>query len=164
MTKDDEELKVIYSALDDCRRLIAAGKVQRWDVVKWGVTVNVALATATAAIPFEGAFDLLGLAMPFSLIPFGLAVVVALVSWRLVLHYNRRTTGARDDVTRLVCQMKKKGIDYDSILGANVASEYSKGPEYDKQELNLFTLILIVSVLLPLLPAIFRAISVGDLD
>jgi hypothetical protein len=44
MTKDDEELKVIYSALDDCRRLIAAGKVQRWDVVKWGVTVNVALA------------------------------------------------------------------------------------------------------------------------
>jgi len=130
MTKDEEELKVIYSALDDQRRLIAAGKVQRWDVVKWGVTVNVALATATAAIPFEGAFDLLGLAMPFSLIPFGLAVVVALISWRLVLHYNRRTTGARDDVTRLVCQMKKKGIDYDSILGANVASEYSKGSEY----------------------------------
>ena len=164
MTRDEEELKVIYSALDDCRRLIAAGKVQRWDVVKWGVTVNVALATATAAIPFEGAFDLLGSAVPFSLIPFGLAVVVALVSWRLVLHYNRRTTGARNDATRLVCQMKKKGIDYDSIIGTSVASEYSKGFEYDKQELNLFTLILIVSVLLPLLPAIFRAMSLGDLD
>jgi len=164
MTKDDEELKVIYSALDDCRRLIAAGKVQRWDVVKWGVTVNVALAATTAAIPFEGAFDLFGLAVPFSLIPFGLAVVVALVSWRLVLHYNRRTTGARNDATRLVCQMRKKDIDYDSIIGTNVASEYSKGSEYDKQELNLFTLILIVSVLLPLLPAIFRAMSLGDLD
>jgi len=95
MTNDNEELKVIYSALDDCRRLIAAGKVQRWDVVKWGVTVNVALATATAAIPFEGAFDLFGLAVPFSFIPFGLAVVVAFVSWLLVSHYNRRTTGAR---------------------------------------------------------------------
>ena len=50
MTNDNEELKVIYSALEDCRRLIAAGKVQRWDVVKWGVTVNVALATAVAAV------------------------------------------------------------------------------------------------------------------
>ena len=122
MTKDEEELKVIYSALDDCRRLIAAGKVQRWDVVKWGVAVNVGLATA-AAIPFEGAF---------SFVPFGLAVLVAVVSWLLVLHYNRRTTGARNDAKHLVCQMKQKGIDYDSILGTNVASEYSKGSEYDK--------------------------------
>ena len=101
-------------------------------MVKWGVAVNLGLATAAAAIPFEGAFDLLGLAVPFSLIPFGLAVVVALVSWRLVLHYNRRTTGARNDAKHLVCQMKQKGIDYDSILGTNVASEYSKGSEYDK--------------------------------
>jgi len=155
MTKDEEELKVIYSALDDCRRLIAAGKVQRWDVVKWGVAVNVGLATAVAAIPFEGAFDLF---------PFVLAVLVALVSWLLVLHYNRRTTGARNDAKHLVCQMKKKGIDYDSILGANVASEYSKGSEYDKQELTLFTVILIGSVLLPLLPVIFRAMLPGDLD
>jgi len=85
MTKDEEELKVIYSALDDCRRLIAAGKVQRWDVVKWGVTVNVALATAAAAIQFKGAF---------SLIPFVLAGLAAFVSWVLVLHYNRRITGA----------------------------------------------------------------------
>ena len=95
MTKDEEELKVIYSALDDQRRLIAAGKVQRWDVVKWGVTVNVGLATAAAAIPFKGAFNLFGLAVPFSLIPFLLAVLVAFTSWLLVLHYNRRATGAR---------------------------------------------------------------------
>jgi hypothetical protein len=60
--------------------------------------------------------------------------------------------------------MKKKGIDYDSVLSANVASEYSKGPEYDKQELTLFTVILIGSVLLPLLPVIFRVMSPGDLD
>jgi hypothetical protein len=89
---EHEELKVIYSALDDQRRLIAAGKVQRWDVVKWGVTINVALAAATAAIPFEGAFDLF---------PFVLAVLVALVSWLLVLHCNRRTTGARNDAKHL---------------------------------------------------------------
>ena len=74
MTKDEEELKVVYSALDDQRRLIAAGKVQRWDVIKWAVTVNVALATAAAAIEFKGAF---------SFIPFVLAVPVAFLSWLL---------------------------------------------------------------------------------
>jgi hypothetical protein len=146
MTKDEEELKVIYSALDDCRRLIAAGKVQRWDVVKWGVAVNVGLATAAAAIPFEGAF---------SFVPFGLAVLVAVVSWLLVLHYNRRVTGARDTATHLVDQIEKKGINYGSIVGTNVAFDYSKGSEYDSQELNLFMAILFLSVLLPLLPAIY---------
>jgi hypothetical protein len=45
---NDKEFQVIASALDDCRRLIAAGKMQRWDVVKWGVTVNTALAAAAA--------------------------------------------------------------------------------------------------------------------
>jgi hypothetical protein len=148
VTNDNEELKVIYSALEDCRRLIAAGKVQRWDVVKWGVTVNVALATAVAAIPFKGVF---------SLIPFGFAVLEALVSWVLVLHYNRRMTGARNDAKRLVDQMCKRGINYDSIMGTNVASEYSKGSEYDRLELNLFGVILFMSALLPLLPIILRA-------
>ena len=98
MTKDEqelEELKVIYSALDDCRRLIAAGKVQRWDVVKWGVTVNVALATATAVIKFNVAF---------SSISFALAVLVAFVSWQLVSHYNVRVARARNDTKHLVEQ------------------------------------------------------------
>jgi hypothetical protein len=33
----DRQFQFNTSALDDCRRLIAAGKAQRWDVVKWGV-------------------------------------------------------------------------------------------------------------------------------
>ncbi len=45
---EDKIFQVIAAALDDCRRLIAAGKVQRWDVVKWGVTVNTALGAAAA--------------------------------------------------------------------------------------------------------------------
>ena len=47
---NDKEFQVITAALDDCRKLIAAGKVQRWEVVKWGVAVNVGLATAAAAL------------------------------------------------------------------------------------------------------------------
>jgi hypothetical protein len=119
----------IYSALDDCRRLIAAGKVQRWDVVKWGVTVNVALATAAAVIEFNVAF---------SSISFGIAVLVAFVSWQLVSHYNVRVTGARNTSIRLVVQMKGKGIDYNSITDTNVASDYSNGLDYDKEELRRF--------------------------
>ena len=47
---NDKEFQVIVSALDDCRRLIAAGKVQRWDVVKWGPAINIGLATVTATL------------------------------------------------------------------------------------------------------------------
>jgi protein-S-isoprenylcysteine O-methyltransferase Ste14 len=89
MTKDEEELKVVYSALDDQRRLIAAGKVQRWDVVKWAVTVNVALATAATLIQFKGAFDVCGLAVPFSFVPSLLAIAVFFVSLVLVLWAPR---------------------------------------------------------------------------
>jgi hypothetical protein len=80
-TNPDKELQVIFSAHDDWRRVIAAGKVQRWDVVKWGVTVNAALAAlaATVTIPLRGAVGL-----------FVIAVVVALMSWRLMSHYNLR--------------------------------------------------------------------------
>jgi len=162
MTKDEEELKVIYSALDDCRRLIAAGKVQRWDVVKWGVTVNVALATAAALIPFKGAFDVCGLAVPFSFIPFGLAVVVALVGLVLVLYYNCRMTEARKDAERLIGRMKEKhDIDYEDIIGKAVASHYARGFLYDLLELLLFTIILLGSVLLPLLPAIWPRLPIA---
>ena len=156
--KGDREFQVIVSALDDCRRLIAAGKVQRWDVVKWGVTVNVGLAAVAAAIPFKGAFDLCGLAVPFSFIPVILAVTVAVVSLVLVLYYNKSATDARNDATHLVNQMKDKHeIDYSRIVGKDLASHYSKGFFYDWPELLLFTAILIGSVLLPLVPALFRA-------
>ena len=149
MTKNEEELKVIYSALDDQRRLIAAGKVQRWDVVKWGVTVNVALATAAAVTKFNVAF---------SSISFALAVLVAFVGWQLVSHYNDRVTGARNTSIRLVDQMRGRGIYYNSIIGTNAASDYSDGRNYDKEELLRFKFILFSSPTLPLLVALFRAV------
>jgi hypothetical protein len=36
--------------IDDHRRLIAAGKTHRWDMVKWAVTVNMALAGASVTL------------------------------------------------------------------------------------------------------------------
>jgi hypothetical protein len=54
--------------------------------------------------------------------------------------------------------MKEKyDIDYSRIVGKDLSSHYSKGFFYDWPELLLFTAILIGSVLLPLVPALFRA-------
>jgi hypothetical protein len=38
---NQHEFEFASAVLDDCRKLIAAGKAQRWDVVKWTVTVNI---------------------------------------------------------------------------------------------------------------------------
>jgi hypothetical protein len=48
MTPDD--FKIACVNLEDCNRLVAAGKIQRWDVVKWAVTTNLALATVSVAL------------------------------------------------------------------------------------------------------------------
>jgi hypothetical protein len=45
-----EEFKFACSSLDDNRKLIAAGKSQRWEVIKWAVALNVGLATVSIAI------------------------------------------------------------------------------------------------------------------
>jgi hypothetical protein len=47
----EHELNMACSILEDTRKLIAAGKVQRWDVVKWAVSVNIGLATVASALP-----------------------------------------------------------------------------------------------------------------
>ena len=64
---DANDFSVVSSALDDYRRLIAAGKIQRWDVVKWGVTVDLALAAVSASLTpqtFVRSFALFVLAQP----------------------------------------------------------------------------------------------------
>ena len=177
--KGDREFQVIVSALDDCRRLIAAGKVQRWDVVKWGVAVNVALATATATAT-AAALAHKPLGRPLFL----LALAVAIASSLLVGHYNKRITGARRTATILTEWLKSSyDIDYNDILKTDVARDYSAaslkfvkwliahlsffdfiikfsplelfGEYYDWQELIIFLSILVASALLVLLMYVF---------
>ena len=47
---NEHEFHVACAILEDHRKLIAAGKSQRWDVIKWAVTINVALTTASIAL------------------------------------------------------------------------------------------------------------------
>jgi hypothetical protein len=136
VTMDDKEFAVVSSAMDACRNLIAAGKVQRWDVVKWGVTVNLALATVAATVsPSRGS--------SFTL--FAVAAMVSIGSLFLVLHYNRRMTGARRTAVHLTKVLTENGIDYDRILDTDIAREYSRGESYDREELMTFGIILTIA-------------------
>jgi hypothetical protein len=50
----DQDFAIASLLLQDQQRLIAAGKVQRWDVVKWTIAINLALATASVSIGKPG--------------------------------------------------------------------------------------------------------------
>jgi len=162
----DKEFQVITSALDDCRRLIAAGKVLRWDVVKWAVTVNTALATSVV--------------LAHSRVPFLFALAVALAGQLLIWHYNKRMTGARNTTTTLTNRLKEFDIDYNEITGAKApetnrfwnylfgfkplsrfkpAGVYSAGEGYDWQEMLIFSATLWVSAILSLLASALSASS-----
>jgi hypothetical protein len=47
MGQEEDASRFALGVIDDHRRLIAAGKTHRWDIVKWAVTINVALAAAS---------------------------------------------------------------------------------------------------------------------
>jgi hypothetical protein len=146
LTMDDKEFSVVCSAMEDCRRLIAAGKSQRWDVVKWAVTVNVALATAAAAI---------GPAPGPSFTLFVVAELVSIGAGYLVWHYNRRMTGARATAVHLAQVLDKNGVHYDTLLRTDSEHTYSSGMLYDKQELIAFAIILFIVPFLVLIRFLF---------
>ena len=90
---DPIDFAVVGSALEDCRRLIAAGKIQRWDAVKWGVTVNLALAAVSASLTSQT------IGRSFAL--FLAAAAASIAAWFLMWHYNQRMTRAREDAVKL---------------------------------------------------------------
>jgi hypothetical protein len=95
----DKEFQLALAVLENCRRYIAAHKTQRWDAVKWGVSVNLALAVA-ATIPALAEIQ------TYLLV---LSCGVAAASWLLVLHYNRRVAGIRKQVVTIIAWMKERG-------------------------------------------------------
>jgi len=140
----DKEFAIASSALEDCRRYIAAHKAQRWDVVKWGVSVNLALALAAATSALAD--------IRFVIFLFSSGVAVA--SWCLVIHYNKRMTDMRDQAITLVNWFKQNGVDYDAIVGGKT-NAYSVGESYDLRELAIFLVILVASPTLIFLSLFF---------
>jgi hypothetical protein len=129
----NEEFQIACQALNDCRSVIAAGKTQRWDVVKWSVAVNLGLTTAFITL------------RPAVLIVVLMAAVCVL-GWWLAVHYNRRVTGARDGAKHVVRWLEGNGVSYKAITGTDVESVYSDGEGYDKTELIIFPIIVGLSI------------------
>ncbi len=98
-----EEFQFATAAPEDNRKLIAAGKLQKWDVIKWAVTVNVALATAFIALLQHPGIGKLWYC--------ALAGLVAFVAFALMLHYNDRLMNTRNDAKATYDYLLRNNID-----------------------------------------------------
>jgi hypothetical protein len=109
MGQPDDDIRFAMGVIDDDRRLIAAGKTHRWDMVKWAVTVNMALAGASVTLRQDG--NAKGL---FCLLALGVVILSALLMWEI----TRRMTAARND--------SLKPLKFLIDQGVNVCQGYRK--------------------------------------
>ena len=134
------EIGILFRLHENTTNLIAAGKVQRWEVVKWVVAANVALATASVAPVFDSGSR-------FFIFLFALAIS-GFGSW-LLAHYNSRMTAARKRLQALNTYIQKHVSDI-SAIGAGEWDK-SKDEDYDWQEIRTFNLAVWLSLIPPLL-------------
>jgi hypothetical protein len=127
-----EELDVVLRFWDDSRALIAAGKIQRWEVMKWAVTLNVALATASAGLnTFQIGFVFF-------------SALIALMGIILTNEYNRRMTRARERLRNFNQYLKQNVIDVNAIGQAEF--DKKKTPDYDADELRICRSAIVFSI------------------
>jgi hypothetical protein len=124
----DPELAIASSSLEERRRAAAAYKLQRWDTAKWGTGLNASLAAGSVA--FESPFLL------------AFAAAIAVGSWFVVLHYDRRVLGAYRDADDVVQWLTSKGYGREAALpiGPDVSA-----PNHDRRELLMFAAMLAFS-------------------
>ena len=136
MTPEDFKIACIY--LENDFHLIAAGKIQRWHVVKWTVTTNLALAAASIGLRFAHSGGLL----------FVSALFAAAAGEGLVYHYNRRMTGARESVTRVKNYLTDNKVNISAIQEPPSTDRATRTPsEHDAEELRIFSFVIGCSVL-----------------
>lgn len=141
MGQQDDEIRFALGVIDDHRRLIAAGKTHRWDVIKWAVTVNIALAGALATLSRWNTDNL----WPFCLLAIGVAILSILLMWEI----TRRMTAARNASLVPEKFLIEHGVDVVRITGDKPPGKYELS--YDQQELRIYVLILLGSALPALL-------------
>ena len=132
----DNEFKVAFVIIEDANRVVAGGKAHRWDVLKWGVAINLAVPAAMIATKADYSARCLY---------FLFAVAVAVVGIVLIFHYSRRMTGARKHAAKAYEYLQKNGIPLAAMTAS--AEEYTKpvGCFYDTEELVLFPIVLLLS-------------------
>jgi hypothetical protein len=131
---EDRDFQFASAMFSERQRIIAAGKLQRWDVVKWTITVNIALAAGSIAFNNSASA-----AHQF----FWLAVIIAVIGWVLMMYYNRRLTKTRNESLKTERYLADNGIDYSAIAGGPPTEAKW---HYDREELFVFSVILFLSV------------------
>jgi len=129
----DREFQFACAVLDDHQSLIAAGKTQRWEVVKWAFTLNVALTAASIALVNVTAAALF----------FYLSIAMAITAALLVAYYNDRMTRVRRDAFITQKYLAAQKIDFEEITGKPVKRP---GWFYDWDELAVLAFTLFLSV------------------
>jgi hypothetical protein len=134
--RQDDDIRFALGVIDDHRRLIAAGKTHRWDMVKWAVTVNMALAGASVTLRQDVNAKRL-----FCLLAFGVVFLSVLLMWEI----TRRMTAARNASLVPEKFLIDQGVDVVRVTGETPPEKYELN--YDKQENALYFLILLASAL-----------------
>jgi len=137
---EDNDVRFALGVIDDYRRLIAAGKTHRWDVVKWAVTINVALAGASITLKHQQGRDV---QMLFT----SLALGVVFLSIGLLWEITSRMTATRNASLAPERFLIEHGVAVAQITGEEPPKQYK--PNYDWQESLIYVWILGASVLLP---------------
>lgn len=123
----------MLAVLDDHQSLIAAGKTQRWEVVKWVVTLNIALTAASIAVANIAA----------ALLFFYLSIAMAISAALLVAYYNSRMTSVRRDAFITQEYLAAQKIDFEKITGKPLKRP---GWFYDWDELAVLAFMLFLSI------------------
>lgn len=129
MTPDEYSLAKFF--LEDNARLFAAGKVQRWEVVKWAVAFNLALSAAATAEAISAGFLL------------ALATTITVAAGLLLAHFNEKMTRCRATIADVFDYLKEQGVDVDSAVRKPMPDR--KGRWYDDRELGLFMLVVLLA-------------------
>jgi hypothetical protein len=127
-----EQLDVVLRVFDDTRALIAAQKLQRWDVVKWAVTVNIGLAAASAGFKRSGAAFFL------------CALLIAAFGIGLIFFYNWRLTQTRGRLPLIHKFWRENVIDLKRV--AELEFGRVKGIDYDGAEVRLSAVLVGISI------------------
>jgi hypothetical protein len=149
MALQDEEFKFANSYLEDIRKLIAAGKAQRWDVTKWVVGLNAGLATASIAINQKtAACGILGI-----------SILLALIGIALVIVYSSRMTSARNDALGVYEWLTKAGIPCQQIGGSGRDWSTRRTWKHDKPEIMTLVAVICLSCIPSFIAWIFIPLS-----
>jgi hypothetical protein len=127
-----EGFDAVLRLFDDRRALIAAGKIQRWEVMKWAVTANFTLGAVSAATH------------QFHLLFIIFAAVIAAIGLALLWHYNLRITQYRHSLASVNTYIRENVIDLNAV--GKTVFDRTKDVSHDDREMYLFYGATILSV------------------